>query len=373
MMTRSPRPEASRRSHVASLLRASARGLATVAVQHLMERVPTIDKRYGPRPVHYWQLSLRERLLTLASAVQLGETRLFAGQLAWAKHAFAGRGVPFEDLEASHLALCEALRGGLPEDLVAFVQPHLDAATAALNNAESTLPAVVRLEEPGGERAARYLLHLLEGDRNGAVVLVQTALAEGLTIEDIYLRLLLPVQHELGRMWQLGEISVADEHLATATTELCLAMLYPLLPRRPPRELCVVSAAVDGNQHGLAARVIADFFEMDGWRAVALGSGLPPRDLTQALLRFEPDLLALSVALVEQLPAAAETIQTLRAELATSCPPVLVGGTAFLTAPEVWREIGADGHASNPPHAVQIGLDLCHGSRGAVKAEPHSP
>ena len=67
-----------------------------------------------------------------------------------------------------------------------------------------------------------------------------------------------------------------------------------------------------GNQHDIGLQVVADFFEMDGWKVIHLGSDMPIPDLVQAVESYQPDLLALSVSLHAQLVTLTETIQAVR-------------------------------------------------------------
>ena len=104
-----------------------------------------------------------------------------------------------------------------------------------------------------------------------------------ITVRDAYLRVLAPALREVGRMWLGDEVSVAEEHFATVVTQNVLARLAPLAPRRPRREHTMVAAAVEGCAHDLATRMIADFFEFDGWRAIPLGADVPAADVTAAV------------------------------------------------------------------------------------------
>lgn len=130
------------------------------------------------------------------------------------------------------------------------------------------------------------------------------ALAQGLTIPQLYQRVIAPAMHEIGELWEKGAITVADEHLATALTNRVLAALRPpppseaaagdLLPRRR-----VMLAAIEGEQHALGLRMVADVLEDAGCHTIYLGADVPTEALLQALSCLAPDLLALSVTMSE--------------------------------------------------------------------------
>jgi methanogenic corrinoid protein MtbC1 len=67
-----------------------------------------------------------------------------------------------------------------------------------------------------GTRTLRdaYLAALLASDPRRARKLVSDAVASGTAPEELYLDVFQPALHEVGHRWAVGELSVADEHLA---------------------------------------------------------------------------------------------------------------------------------------------------------------
>ena len=175
---------------------------------------------------------------------------------------------------------------------------------------------------------------------------------------DLYLRVLQPAQEELGRMWLLGEINVAEEHFATTTTRLVMAQLHAREVCGPSNGKTLVAAAVAGNQHDLGIQVVADLFEMDGWRVIQLGSNVPADDLAQAVEFYQADLVALSVSLATQLPALEEAIAAVRASQRGVTVKILVGGCGMMGTAELAKSKGADDYASNAVEAVARGNAL---------------
>src|SRR5687767_4964048 len=76
----------------------------------------------------------------------------------------------------------------------------------------------------------RYLEALARGDASAAARVVGDARRRGLTVEQIYLHLLVPAQVEVGARWRARRMSVADEHLAS---EITLAEMERLRERLP--------------------------------------------------------------------------------------------------------------------------------------------
>jgi methanogenic corrinoid protein MtbC1 len=228
-------------------------------------------------------------------------------------------------------------------------------AIHALEGPVPELPSFLQADTPHGRLAASYLIALLEGDGARASRLILEAAAGGVTVPELCLQVLLPALQEIGRMWQTDEINVAEEHFATSTTKRILAQLRQLAPVRQPNGKTVLAASVMGNQHDIGLQVVADFFELEGWKVLHLGSDMPIPDLVQAVESYQPDLLTLSVSLHAQLVTLTETIQAVRRGEHGAVVKILVGGRAFAEAPDLAPSLGADGYAADPLAAVAQG------------------
>jgi hypothetical protein len=130
---------------------------------------------------------------------------------------------------------------------------------------------------------------------------------------------------------------VADEHLATEITLAQMERLRGhLVPPLTPAGRALV-ACVEGEGHGIAARMLADFLLIDGWSVDYVGTNTPTADLVDLVRRRRPDLVALSVTQAEHLPALGDAAKGLRR---LSRPQGLAGGSRSAAArgrPPVWR------------------------------------
>jgi len=235
---------------------------------------------------------------------------------------------------------------------------YVDQALAAFDGEPAGMSPRLTAETAEGRLAAEYLLAILEGDRRRASRLILKAAEDGQAIQDLYLKVLQPAQEELGRMWLLGEINIAEEHFATATTRLVMTQLHARSSCKTANGKTLLAAAVAGNQHDLGIQVVADWFEIDGWRVIQLGANVPAEDLAQAVDFYHPDVVALSVSLGTQLPALREAIAAVRASERGSGVKILVGGPGLKDIAKLAESWGADGYASNGPEAVARGNAL---------------
>ena len=126
----------------------------------------------------------------------------------------------------------------------------------------------------------------------------------------------------------------------------------------------MVATSTPGDLHEIGLRMVADLFEIDGWKATFLGANTPVADVVELLERRQFDLLALSVSTALTLRDAGELIEAIRGTRATASTKVLIGGPPFRVVHEMWRELGADGCASSAVAAVAAGNRLVGGSNG---------
>lgn len=193
--------------------------------------------------------------------------------------------------------------------------------------------------------AASYLNVLRAGDRIGALLLMREALAAGFPLCTLYEAVLQPAMYEIGRLWQLGQLDVASEHMATAITrgvmELSSARLKPL-PSGPP---AVIATCVGTELHEIGLRMVADCLEVSGWHTLFLGSNMPIDAIVALAVQYRVGVVAASITIGSHTRFVRDLIDALRQSAIGPQVKILVGGQPFLRIPELWRQIGADGTA----------------------------
>lgn len=344
----------------AELLEVSATGYAALATDRLLAGNPELAARFAPDALGAWKASLGQRIVELATALRLGEPRLFLARLTWARRAFEAREVPESDLRASLEALAAVLADELPATVCEGAAALLSQGLAELDRPVADSGSFIDPRAECGKLSLEYLANVLEGDSRKAIDRVLAEVDAGLAVERACLEVLVPAQQEVGRLWHAGELGIVEEHVVTYTTERLMTLLAHRAQRAPANGRTVICAAVAGNAHDIAVRVLADFFDIAGWRAVHLGANVPAAELASALQYFDGDLVVLSAALSVQLPRVAEAIGAIR-RLEDRDARIMVGGLAFSDAPDIWRKLGADGYAGDALEAVALGAKLVAG------------
>lgn len=292
----------------------------------------------------------------LGHSLQLAAPSLFVTYIQWARQMLEKRGISWSDLHTNLELVREQVTVSMEPDEASVVRDYVDAALNA-GPADTASFLTGGLREP---LAQAYLTALLRADRRTATTLIQNAGSEGVSIRDLYLDVFQPVQREIGRLWQNNEITVAEEHYCTASTQSIMAQFYPQILATPRRGRKVVVACVGNELHEIGTRMIADFFEMDGWDGVYLGANTPASSLIDLVCRERPDLVALGVTMTYHLGTATELVQRLRADDRCRDVKVLVGGYVFQQHEALWQSLGADAWARDAAQAVEVGNELSH-------------
>jgi MerR family transcriptional regulator, light-induced transcriptional regulator len=296
------------------------------------------------------------RLEHLAEALAAGRPELFALDVEWMATTHEARDIPSAVLQAELKCLCDELQESLPEHATILVRGYLEPAIERLASPPQVPPSMLDSEGPHYQLAHSFLKALLQGRRSSAQRLILDALADGISFGELHHHVITKVQVEVGRMWQHGEVYIAEEHLGSRIVEDMLALLRMKATYEQREGRSVLIASVAGNLHDIGARVVSDHFEMCGWESFFLGANTPVPDLVRAAEDFKPDIVALSIGLTSNVRATSDTINALKA----SDPdlPVIVGGRPFAMVENLWEDVGADGCAGDAASAVVEALRL---------------
>lgn len=337
--------------HAATMLDRSRRALAAETIDRQLAVQPDVTARYSAAGFPDLLDDTAFRLACLSEAVATDRPRLFVDQVAWLKVALLARRLPADFLAANLEAMADAVGAALPRGCGLLAQACVHEALRALPTMPSALASRLTSAGPLRDVANPYFLALLELRTEDARSLLVQALGRGATVADLVRHVVMFVQVEVGRMWQMDELSVAEEHLVSELNEANLRWLYDQAPRASRHAHRALCASVSGDLHRLGVRWLASEFEVHGWDVVHLGANVPSPELGHAMSEFECEVLCLTASLVIHVRSAAEAIASVRA--ASSRPvTILVGGTPFASVPDLWAVVGADATAPDPIAAV---------------------
>ena len=88
-----------------------------------------------------------------------------------------------------------------------------------------------------------------------------------------------------------------------------------------------VVTCVANEYHQIGGKMVADIFELNGWRGYFLGANLPLADVQSLIAEKRPDVAAFSVASVLNLESLIRSVTVIRSAFPEL--PILVGGQAL--------------------------------------------
>ncbi|NNC80825.1 MAG: excisionase family DNA-binding protein [Acidimicrobiales bacterium] len=191
---------------------------------------------------------------------------------------------------------------------------------------------------------------LLAGDEAGSVQILEDAMAAGADAEEVYLDILRPSLATVGKRWADGEISIADEHIATTVAHRVLARLGSRMTARGRSRGTILLAVVQFDQHSIPTAMLRDLLQVRGFDVVDLGANTPSGSIIERAAAT-PDLLAIGLAATHKDNDAAIT-ETLNALHAATDVPVVLGGSAIRDA-EHGRSLGQCTVSTSPLEAIE--------------------
>jgi MerR family transcriptional regulator, light-induced transcriptional regulator len=216
---------------------------------------------------------------------------------------------------------------------------------------EACAPGTMEQSQPAELRFLRllasYLATQLAGDLRGTLRVLDEALARGASVTDLQCQVIQAAQREIGRLWHQDRIGIAQEHRATAISQVALAHLFARAQPAPTRGVCVAVACVEGELHEMPARLLSDYLELAGFSVMHLGANLPTDSLVLLLEQEPPDVLALSVTMLFNIPALRRAVAEVRGRLGPTLP-ILVGGLAINELPGLVEELGVTSAGPTP-------------------------
>lgn len=328
--------------------------IAERLVEREFARHPELVDRYGATGRAKSLQDARYHLSFLAQALAVSSPALFADYVAWVKVMLGQRNVRASDLVFHLECLGAVLQEELPPESGALAAQFITTAVDALPAMPDDMPTFLHAGEPLTPLAHQYLATLRRGERHIASRLILDAVAAGTPVEDIYLHVFQPAQHEIGRLWQTNRISVAQEHYCSAATQLIMSQLYSHIFATAKNGRTLVATCVAGDLHEIGIRMVADFFELAGWSTYYLGANTPNTGVIASIVEHKAQVIAISATISYHVEAVRALVSEVRQHAVARHVSILVGGYPFIQDPALWKHVGADGSARDAREAVTL-------------------
>ena len=290
---------------------------------------------------------VRYNLDLIITALELGDDKIFESYARWLFQLLCPlmrycTGARIRDQLVMHYSLLgDCLKPVVDEQARPSIDRLIDRAIWATNEECANQTGDTSIQpQKYREEIQTYLDYLMRSDTRGAMFLLTQYIDKGIPLPDIYADIAAAAMRMVGELWHQNRISVDREHYCTSTTQIALSQLYPVIFRQKRREEKVLVACAGSELHELAARMVADLFEYDGWDSIYLGAAVPAEAILAAAALHRPRLAVLSVTMPQHLPICRDTVAQLRAEYPEI--QIAVGGRAFESTNEIWKNWSVD-------------------------------
>jgi methanogenic corrinoid protein MtbC1 len=191
-----------------------------------------------------------------------------------------------------------------------------------------------------------FFAALIGGEPEEVSALLVKAYLEGMSLASICDHLLGGAMRKIGDLWQQGELTVAQEHLATRAALSALQTLDKVSSESEANNLLVVCCGIEDDFHELPVRCAELILKHAGWEVLNLGANTPFYALTEMVTRLHPRLACVGSTIFGNLDRAVREFAELRAAAARVGTAIVLGGAGFTDA-KIRRRLPAELHADN--------------------------
>uniref|UniRef100_A0A7C3RJC9 Cobalamin-binding protein n=1 Tax=Dictyoglomus thermophilum TaxID=14 RepID=A0A7C3RJC9_DICTH len=194
---------------------------------------------------------------------------------------------------------------------------------------------------------------VISGDRKKVQELVEKALKEGITPEDIIDKGLLSGMSVIGERFKKNEIFVPEVLVSARAMQKGMEILKPLIAKSSNViKGKIVIGTVKGDLHDIGKNLVAMMLEGAGYQIIDLGIDVPPEKFVQAIKENKPDVVGMSALLTTTMSQMKVTIDVIEKEGLRDKVKIIVGGAPVTE--EFAKEIGADGYAEDAYSSVEL-------------------
>jgi len=337
---------------IAQMIKNDRQNIANDAVQLQLSKMPEMGKRYSPYQMEKTMEDMKYHLQFLESAIFASSPILFWDYLLWLKELLENLNVPFRDFRMSVVYLAEILKSKFPNEYNEGIGKIISEGLAKLDMDAAPIKTFLKKDMTYAKLAEEYLELLLKAERFKANELIQNEVKNGAPIKEIYLQVFQNTQYEIGRLWQIGKISVAQEHYCTAASQFVMAQLYPYIFKVENRGEPVVATCIGNELHEIGIRMVTDILELSGFNTYYLGANTPAESIINTLIEQKSKILAVSATMTFHIPAVANLVEKVRAAKGCENVKIMVGGYPFNIDHNLWKKVGADCYSKDSETAV---------------------
>ncbi len=187
----------------------------------------------------------------------------------------------------------------------------------------------------------------------GVSELVETALAQGISVRDIINKGLTAGMEIVGQKFDAKEYFIPDMLASAEAVGAAMEILEPHMAESgiKPKGKIVV-ATVKGDLHDIGKNIVSILLRGAGYTVKDIGNDVEPQAIVDAVRDEKPQFLGLSALLISTMIHMRDTIYALTASGLRDQVKIIVGGAPV--SEEFAKSIGADGYGADGFDAVRV-------------------
>jgi excisionase family DNA binding protein len=193
---------------------------------------------------------------------------------------------------------------------------------------QSVQNSVARRKNLAGSNSTLFDLLAAGCEEETANFIIGTYL-QGTALTEIFDDIVCPAMRRIGELWYRGELSVAQEHLASRAVHYAVHKLRTSLPLPEMKGKTAFCAALEGDLHDLPTYLAQVTLENEGWEVLNFGANTPLFSLGDETSQHLPNAVCLSATYLSDLDRAARDYKEFRENVVRLKIPLIVGGKIF--------------------------------------------
>ena len=198
---------------------------------------------------------------------------------------------------------------------------------------------------------------LYSGEAEGVAELVQQALDQGMSPQEILSGGLIAGMDEVGKDFKAGDLFVPEVLIAARAMHAGMGVLRPLLAESGvPSAGKYVIGTVKGDLHDIGKNLVKMMLEGAGFETVDLGTDVGPEAFVAAVREHQPGVVGMSALLTTTMTQMKTIIEALEEAGLRDSVKIMLGGAPVTAA--FAEGIGADAYAPDAASAVDVARSL---------------
>ena len=199
--------------------------------------------------------------------------------------------------------------------------------------------------------------NLIQGAGPSIKELVNQAMEQGNSADDILHNALMPGMDEVGRRMKAGEYYIPDVLISARTMQMALELLKPhLVASGAAQAGTAIIGTVAGDLHDIGKNLVGMMLEGANLTVIDLGVDVSAEQFVAAAREHGANLIGMSALLTTTMVSMQDTVDAFHEAGIRDQVKIVVGGAPVTQA--YADEIGADGYAPDAGSAAVVAREL---------------